>query len=205
MDLYFSPFASSLACRIVAHEAGIPLHLIHVKLPGRQLQDGTSYENVAPKGHLPALRLDDGSLLTECSAILQALAGLAHSDRLLPRQGTVAHVHTLEWLTFIATELHKQCLYPLFSGGVPDAVKAWARELLGRKLQVAAARLEQHRFLAADRFTVADAYLCWALMLCELGRIELPASLRAYLQQLRERPAVAACVTHERHLLGGGA
>jgi glutathione S-transferase len=156
---------------------------------------------------VPALRFDDGELLTECAAILQALAGIAGAGAFMPAAGTREHLRALEWLNFVATEVHKHCLYPLFSPAAPAPAKAWAKEQLQRKLAFVAGRLETQPYLAAGQYTVADAYMAWALFLCELGRIELPdsAAFRSYWQRLRERPAVVETLAHERELLKAAA
>ena len=74
MELYYAPFSCSMAPRIVAAEAGIPLVFHQVELVAKTLTDGdASYLEVAPLGLVPVLRLDDGSLLTEVAAILQYL------------------------------------------------------------------------------------------------------------------------------------
>ena len=105
-----------------------------------------------PQGQVPVLRFDDGRLLTENSAVLQALARKASTEGapgLLPEAGTRAHDETLEWLSFIGTEIHKQCLYPMFQRDAPGEVKAWSRSRLPGKLRTVASRLEGRRFRRA--------------------------------------------------------
>ena len=77
LELYFSPLACSLASRVALLEAGVEARYHRVDLVGRQLvgEDG-DFLAVSPKGQVPALRLDDGSLLTEGSAVLQYIADL---------------------------------------------------------------------------------------------------------------------------------
>ncbi|MEZ5717155.1 MAG: glutathione S-transferase C-terminal domain-containing protein [Burkholderiaceae bacterium] len=143
--------------------------------------------------------------MTENSAVLQALARKASAEGapgLLPEAGTRAHDETLEWLSFIGTEIHKQCLYPMFQRDAPGEVKAWSRSRLPGKLRTVASRLEGRRFLTGDRFTVADAYLAWALMLCEqtgTGVLGLEG-LSAYWTHIKARPTFGQCFAHEARL-----
>ena len=74
MKLYYSPGACSLSPHIVASEAGIPVELDKVNLAEHKTESGQDYMKVNPKGYVPALRLDDGSVLTEGPAIVQYLA-----------------------------------------------------------------------------------------------------------------------------------
>ena len=63
MKLYYSPGACSLSPHIVAREAGIPLELEKVDLGAKQTASGEDYRAINPKGYVPAMRLDDGTLL----------------------------------------------------------------------------------------------------------------------------------------------
>ena len=74
MKLYYSPGACSLSPHIVAEEAGISLELERVDLKTHKMADGQDFAAINPKGYVPALKLDDGTLLTEGPAIVQYLA-----------------------------------------------------------------------------------------------------------------------------------
>ena len=81
MILYYAPGACSLADHIALIEARLPYKLIGVNRDKRT-EDGGDYLTINPRGYVPALELDDGTLLTENLAIL---AYIAHrSDTLLP-------------------------------------------------------------------------------------------------------------------------
>ena len=75
MDLYFSPLACSLATRISLYEAGADARFIEVDPKTKRIvADGSDYLTVYPLGMVPAIRMDDGALLTENAAILQYVA-----------------------------------------------------------------------------------------------------------------------------------
>ena len=58
MQLYFSPFACSLASHITAREAGVDIQLTSVPLATKRTAAGEDFLAIAPKGQVPALRLD---------------------------------------------------------------------------------------------------------------------------------------------------
>jgi glutathione S-transferase len=201
MELYYSPFACSFASHVLVREAALDVRLVPVSLQRKQLADGSDFHAVTPKGQVPALRFDDGAVLTENIAVLQVLAELAPERGWLPARGTRAHHEAMEWLGFVATELHKLCLYPIFTPTSPEASRQWALRLLPTKLAFAAGRLEHHPWLGGDAFGVADAYFAWVLMLCEKLEIDFSHAplvpLQGYWQRLKLRPAVAQCMADE--------
>lgn len=205
MDLYYAPLACSFASHLLIREAALEINLIPVALSRKQLDTGADYFTIATKGQVPVLRFDDGRLLTENAAVLQALARRAAAQGhagYLPDPGTVAYDDAMEWLSFTGTELHKLCLYPIFQRDAPEAVKAWSRGLLAGKLRTVAQRVAGRPFLAGDHFTVADAYLAWALMLCEQSGLGFQGveGLGGYWTQIKARPAFGECLAHEARL-----
>ena len=74
MKLYYSPGACSLAPHIALAEAGIPADIVRVDLRTHKLPDGSDYHKVNPKGYVPAVQLEDGTVLTEVSILLQYIA-----------------------------------------------------------------------------------------------------------------------------------
>ncbi len=202
MEYYYSPLACSLAGHVVIREAGLAIELVPVSLVRKQDARGRSLADISPKNQVPVLRFDDGRVLTELGVILQVLADMAPEREYLPARSTLAGQRALEWLNFVATELHKHCLYPMFRKDAPAPVKAWARQNLAGKLAIAADHLERHHYLAGDRFGIADAYLGWALMLSVQAGADVAGSgpLGDYWARLSRRPAFGECLALEAEL-----
>ena len=197
MKLYFSPFACSLATHIAAREAGLPLDLAAVTLSTKRTAAGEDFLAVSPKGQVPTLRLDDGSILTENQAVLQFVADSAPAAGLLPAPGSRDRYRVLEWLNYVGTELHKGCYATMFTPDSPQEAKAWARGALDKKLAYVGKQLEGRVFVVGDRFSIADAYLAWALMLAQRVGATLAPAAAAYLEGIQKRPAVQAAIAAE--------
>src|SRR5271155_2149229 len=135
MKLYYSPGACSLHPHITLREAGVPFELERVDLRSHRVHDGSDYYAVNPKGSVPALRLDDGSILTEGAVIDQYIADLKPEKKLVPAAGSMDRYRVQEWLNFIASEVHKS-FGPLF--GKDEALKETARTRLGGKFDLIA-------------------------------------------------------------------
>ncbi len=204
LDLYFIPFACSLASRIALLEAGVPARYLQVDLATKRLVgDDGDFFAVARAGQVPVLRLEDGSLLTESAAVLQYIADLRPSAGLAPSPDDPERYRLQEWLSFVATELHKAWLYPTFSPGTPESVRAHARARVPSQLEIVAAHLESHPHLLGERFSVADASLVWALVMTRFARVDLAGwpPLLSYLEAMQKRPSIREALATERALL----
>jgi glutathione S-transferase len=201
MELYFAPLACSMSARIALAEAGAAIDLVEVDTQaGRILATDEDYRAVNPLGYVPALRLDDGTVLTENSAILQYIADHYPEAQLAPpASDRVGRAKLRQWLSFIGAELHKGLMTPLLSDKTPPEVKAWTLNKYGPRLAYLDAKLKDREFLL-DRFSVADGYLATVLNWTRATpQIDLTAYLnvKAYLERMRSRPSVAAALATE--------
>lgn len=198
MKLYCKPGACSLSPHIVARECGLDFTQVNVDLQKKLTEQGEDYWQINPKGQVPALQFDDGTILTEGVAIVQYLADLKPDYHLLAPTGSLTRYHALEWLSFISSELHKG-FSPLFRPDTPDAYKPQLRAQLEKKFQLVNAALEDKQWLLGTRYTVADIYLYvvtrWAKAV-KLQLDEMPA-LDAWFARVGERPAVQAALQAE--------
>ncbi|MBS2018037.1 MAG: glutathione S-transferase family protein [Deltaproteobacteria bacterium] len=193
MKLYYSPFACSLASHIACREAGLDVELVRVELATKMTERGGDLFEENAMGQVPTLVLDEGRVLTENVAVLSYLG-----DRM--SGGEEDRYELVRWLSFVATELHKKVLAPIFAPTTPEPVKVHARASVDLALRVADTRLADRETLLGSQFTTADAYLFWALTLMPHAGISLEPfpSLRAYHERHRERPAVRAALAFEK-------
>jgi glutathione S-transferase len=197
MKLYFAPGACSFAPHIAAHELGIPVQPIKVDLRSHTLADGSSYYAVNPKGYVPLLELDDGTRLTEVGVILQYLAD-RKPGTLAPGFGGLERYRTMEWLNFVATEIHKG-FSPLWYPDTPELTRERAIAALHKRVAIVEEALGKQRYIASDAFGIVDAYLYTVLSWAKFLKVDLAAFPRVvdYLERIGERPAVRAAKTAE--------
>jgi glutathione S-transferase len=203
MKLYYSPGASSLAAHIALRESGLSFDLERVSLKTKKTASDADYLRVNPKGYVPALRFEDGSLLTEGPAIMLWVGDQVPERRLAPSPGTMERYHLIEWLNFIATELHKS-FGALFDPGAPDAAKAAARARLDKRLDYLDRTLGDAPFLLGEHFTVADGYLFTVLGWGRLVDVDIARwpHLAAYAGRIGARPKVLDTLRAEGLLKG---
>jgi glutathione S-transferase len=202
LQLYFWPMACSLAARIALMEAGIEAryHLTDI-WKKTVIDDGSDFFAVSPKGAVPVLVLENGETLTENAAVLQYIADLRPERGLAPPPGHTDRYRLQEWLSFVGNEIHKAFLFPTF-WYKDDAAKAAARERIGKSVTIAADHLAQRQYLISDRFTVADGYLAWSLLLLGRGGVDVATwpSLVEFLARIQARPQVKAAIDQETAL-----
>lgn len=198
MKLFYKPGACSLASHITLRESGKDFTLEGVDLMKKRLENGDDFFAVNPKGQVPALLLDDGTLLTEGVAIMQYLADSVPDRQLLAPVGSISRYKTLEWLNYIATELHKG-FTPLFRPDTPEEYKPAVRALLEKKLQYVDESLKEGQWICGQRFTIADAYLFTILRWASAVKLNMASlnHIAEYMQRAAERPAIAAALKAE--------
>ncbi len=200
MELYFSPMTCSLATRITLYELDEPASFHQVNLATKQLVAGGDYLRINPKGQVPALLTREGVLLTEVPAVLQYVADLKPERGLAPKARTIERYQLQQWLNYVATELHKQVFYTLFSPVWPAEAKTFVRDQVApMKFEFLSKHLDGREFLLDGGFTVADAYLGTALNWCSAAGLDLERwpVLRGYLDRLKARPSVARAIKEE--------
>lgn len=198
MKLYFSPGACSLSPHIVLREAGLAFDLEKVDLSEKRTAGGIDYKTINPKGYVPALQFDNGQVLTEGPAIVQYLADQVPGKQLAPAAGSLERYRLMEWLNFIASEVHKP-LGSLFNPKTTEETRQAVQEKLALRLQVVEKQLENSDYLAGDQFTVADAYLFTILNWSYPLKFDLSRwpALQPYMERIKVRPAVQAALVAE--------
>jgi glutathione S-transferase len=198
MQLYFSPGACSLASHIALRESGLPFDLKRTDVKTKKVDDGSDFFAINSKGSVPALKLDNGEVLTEGPAILQYVADQSPASHLAPKNGTLERSRVQEWLNFITSEIHKG-FSPLFNPTVDAKVKEYTTQNLEKRFDWLNKQLTGKKYLTGDTFTIADAYLFvvtnWSNFVgIDLGR--WPA-LKDFVARVAARPKVQEAMEAE--------
>lgn len=198
MELYFSPGACSLASHIALIEAGIPFELKKVDTKTKQLEGGGDFYSITPKGYVPALRLDDGQVLTEGTAIMPFVADMSKGAKIAPPAGTLSRARLHEWLGYVNSEFHK-AFGPLFNPAATDDMKKLAIENITRRLDFLDKALAGREYLLDDGYSVVDGYLFTILGWTRYVKLDLSnwPNLGAYATRIGARPAVQAAMKAE--------
>ncbi|WP_028358005.1 glutathione transferase GstA [Brackiella oedipodis] len=191
MKLYYKPRACSQAAHIILYELELKHSLEEVDVKEKRTKSGKDFNEINPKGYVPALELDNGVILTENFAVLTYLADLVPAkDIALQSSNGLESYYVAEWLSYAGTELHKN-FTPFFY----KAEGAWLDygvQTLSKRLDYVEQHLADKEYLVADKFTIADAYLFVILGWLGVTPLELSQwpNLQAYRERIKERPSV---------------
>lgn len=198
MKLYYFAAACSQAANISLREAGLKFELVKVDRHTKKASDGLDFNEVNPKGYVPALTLDSGEVLTENVAVLLYIADRNPAARLAPAAGTLERYRLIESLSFINSELHR-AFTPLFRADAPEESKQYTRKNLTARLDYTQRALGARSFLVGDVFTVADAYLFTVLSWGSYVKLDIGQwpQLQRYAERIGSRPHVIEALKAE--------
>jgi glutathione S-transferase len=203
MKLYYSAGSCSTSCHITLEESGLKYEA--VELDFDKAEDAALVAKMNLMGTLPVFVTDDGKQLDQNLSIHVHVAEQPQSKKLLPPAGSFERAQAMNWLSFVASDLHKS-IGALF--GVPYVsqdknVQGEVRKfLLGRANETIAyveAKLEGRDYLMGRDFTPADAYAFVVLGWTKWLEIPLTPykNVQAYLARVAARPAVAKVLKAE--------
>ncbi|HSC82452.1 MAG TPA: glutathione S-transferase N-terminal domain-containing protein, partial [Pseudomonas sp.] len=160
--LFISPGACSQASHIVLRELGLPIQVEQVAL----LTPDSPIHRINPLGRVPALQLDDGTLITENSAILPYLADQVPGTPLFAPAGSVERGLIQSWLGYLGSEVHAASFRPRnrperYSAdeSAHPGIRAQAQVQLLKAFEHIERHLDGRQWLVGDRYSIADAYL----------------------------------------------
>lgn len=191
--LYTCAMSRGLRATWAAEEAGAELDLKVLPFPPRHL--APEYLEINPLGTVPLL-IDGESRMTESCAIAHCLASRGGPSDLVIAPGEPDYAEYLDFtyhadatITFPQTVYMRVAIFEKHKGW-EDAGKAYADWYYKRLVKIEE-RLKGRDYLCADRFTVADICIGYALILSKAVGLDegVPESLKAYRERLTSREA----------------
>lgn len=173
-------------------EIGAPFELT---LVAREERRSAQHLARHPLGRVPAIALDDGTVMFESAAICLQLADLYPEAGLIPPLGSAERARVYQWLLFGMSELEG----PLYRwvGEMREGSAESSRERFAEAAAALEASLGDGDWLLGDHFTVADIVCVGVLGSAHSrGLLEEWPRLRAYVERGEARPAYRAAIAH---------
>jgi glutathione S-transferase len=188
--------------RIFLAEKGITVPTEQVDMMAGQ-QRTPEYMAINPLQRMPALVLDDGTVITESIAICRYFEGL-HPEPALFGKGALEQALIEMWnrrcdlnLLLGVAQVFRH-LHPAAATLEVPQVAAWGEANRPKVLEILAvldAQLGKHQFIAGDKFSVADITAMVAVDFMKPAKVEMPAHLsnvRRWHGEVSARPSAKA-------------
>jgi glutathione S-transferase len=192
--LYYTPTSCGAASFITAKLSGVVIEAEQVSLQTHLTDSGVDFYTINPKGNVPALRTDDGTILNENAASLQFIADLDPNHTLLPAWGTTARYEVIAALSYVGTEYHAS-IGGLFNPAATAEIKEYLHAKLATKLAYLNDKyLNGKRYLTGDNLSVADIYLYICLSWSPYVGVDLSPypTVKAFFEGIGELEGVKA-------------
>jgi glutathione S-transferase len=207
LTLFYGPGACSMASHITIEECGASYEAKQVALAKAE-QKTPEYLKINPRGKVPALRLDDGSVITENTAILTYLAKRFPEKNLFPKD-VAAEARCISMMAWLSNTVHPAFTHILRPERFSEdqsafpSIKEMGKKNFWGALQEIDALVAGKKWMQGEQFTTCDPY---ALVFYGWGaRVELPVKdlkdYTAWKNRMLERPAVRKILEREQNIL----
>ena len=202
MKLFYSPGSCALGIHVLLEEIGAPFETQRINFAERE-QSSKAYLVINPKAKVPALQLDDGSVLTEFQAIALYLGLSRPEKRLIPAsvEGQARMMEAMDYAvgTIHATGFRRLFRPAEFAAREEDhgAVKARGLEIIEAGFALIDKGLAGKEW-AVGEFSLADPAIFYpSFWAAARLNIPMPSNLEAHYRRTRARPAVARALKDE--------
>lgn len=202
MKLYYASGACSMGIHVVLEEIGKPYEAVKLDIRGGENLRPPFIE-LNPKGKVPTLQRDDGSIVTEFPVIAHYLARTNPEAGLLPSDPE-AELTGAEAMDYAVSTIHMQGFTRLFRPGnfspneaEYDQVKARGREIIEKGYALLDKQLAGKEWIAGP-YSMADSAVFYVSYWgAKPMGMKLPPNLAAHFERMMARPAVQRMLAQE--------
>ena len=163
-QLYWSADTGALAPHILLEEIGAEYKLHIIDLDNGE-HTHSEFLEINPRGQIPAMLLEDKTILTESAAISMHLADRHPEASLLPAVGSSERARVYRWLFFASANLYEAVLRLYYSDAFTtdasqvDQIQDSARIFIDNAWQLVEDELREGPYLLGQTYSIVDPYL----------------------------------------------
>lgn len=196
LKLYWVKGTISIAVAIALEEAGLPYDAVQMDFKTAD-QTKPDYLAVNPKGRVPALALEDGTVLTETGALLDYIAAIAPTANLVPTAPQNA-AHMRSAMYYLASTMHIAHAHKMRGSRWATQQSSFddMTRMVPETMAACAAYVDTHilrgDYVLGDTFSIADPYL---YVVCNWLSgdgvdVALYPKIQNFMSQMQTRPSV---------------
>jgi glutathione S-transferase len=201
MKFFYTPGSCSTGIHILLEELELVFEAHLVNLIADE-QNHKDYQSINPKSSIPALQLDDGTVITEFQAIAWHLARKYPGAGLFPDELS-AQVKTIEVMDYVIGTIHAQGFARIFtteqfcSNQIEhQAIKDKGLEIIQKAFDIIDHILTDKDYVTGN-FSIADSALFYVEFWADKTNIKLPGNCRRHYQNMCSRPVVQRVLMEE--------
>ncbi len=202
--LYYGPGTCALATHIALEEAGADYQAIRLDLTAGQ-QRGQEYLKVNPKGRVPALVTDQGTL-TETPALLAYVAQQHPAARLAPLDDPFAFARVQEINSYLCSTVHVAHAHKTRGArwtddaAAIDSMKQKVPETMAACFDLIEHNMIRGPWVMGDAYTICDPYLFTIARWLESNSVDVARfpKVKAHRDRMEDRPAVVRALEMQR-------
>ncbi|MGI4744503.1 MAG: glutathione S-transferase family protein [Janthinobacterium lividum] len=200
--LYWGPHTCAIGIHVLLEEIGTHYDTVKLDAAGGETHK-QPFASINPKGKVPVLVRDDGSVLTEYGPIARWLAYTYPDAGLLP-EDKEREIRAQEMMDYTIGTVHGQGFARMFMparfepsdavhgtlGLGSGNVRKQGRDMVEEGFAILEKQLGHNAYAGGDRFGIADSALFYAERWAPQVKIDLPPNLAAHFARVKARPAV---------------
>lgn len=201
MKLFYTPAACSISPHIALEETGAPFETQLVNIMAGESRK-EEFLRINPKGKIPTLILDNGTVVTENPVILQYIAREFPDAGLIPTDmdEEFAALSICDYLTgtiqnFALTRLFRPNLFSKDEQDF-DAIRKEGAAMMEKGFGLLVPRLQNGPYLF-DNFSIADASLFYFELHASRFAVNMPAEIQEHFNTMAQRPSVQKVMERE--------
>ena len=158
VKLYYTPTSCGASSFICAFTGKLNFECEAVDLSTHKTESGIDFYTINPKGNVPTLVLDDGTVLNENISCLEYIAD--NGTILAPQNRTNERYVLRQILSFLASELHASIGGFFNPKSKDDVIREFLLSVFNKKMAYLQDNIIlNNTFVYGNSFTIADAYL----------------------------------------------
>jgi glutathione S-transferase len=157
VKLYYTDTSCGAASFMTAYITELNLECETVDLHTHKTSSGIDFYSINPKGNVPCIVLDDGSIINENITCLQYLSDI--SKDLQPQKETIDYYKFNQIMSFLATELHSAFGLFFISSSEDTHIRNFLKINLDNKINYLQKHLlKNNKYIFGNSLTTADLY-----------------------------------------------
>jgi glutathione S-transferase len=202
MKLYWGPHTCAIGIHILLEEAGAHYETEMLDVSGGDTEK-PAFLSINPKGKVPVLVRDDGTVMTEFGAIAGWIAR-AYPEASLRPADAESEARMTEVMEYVEGTVHGQGFSRIFkparfepqdvlhgkAGLGRSKVESQGRDIVEKGFAILDKHMEGERYVTGENFSIADSALFYVERWAPLTNIALPVNIQGHYARMLARPSV---------------